>query len=66
MRTPLIELGVLFRKIGARQPVWRVDGVVRHASLPHVRLTRIDAPATQITMSVAALIDPRLFQRVAG
>ena len=64
MRKPTVEPGNLYRKIGAGQPVWRVAGTVRHAPLPHVRLTRIDAPATQITMSVATLIDPRFFQRV--
>ena len=59
-----VELGGLYCKSGSRQPVWRVAGFIRHAPRPHVKLTRVDAPGTQITMSVAALIDPRIYRRV--
>jgi len=58
------ELGTLYRKIGPGQPIWRVDSLVRHAPLPHVKLTRPDAPATQMTVSVATLTDARFFERV--
>jgi hypothetical protein len=59
-----VELGGLYCKSGAGQPIWRVASFVRHAPQPHVKLTRVDAPGTQITMSVAALNDPRIYRRV--
>jgi len=61
-----VELGGLYCKSGAEQRIWRVAGFLRHAPVPHVKLTRIDAPTTQITISVAALDDPRLYRRVRG
>jgi hypothetical protein len=64
MPRPSVELGGLYCKRGAVQPVWRVESFVRHAPLPHVKLTRVDAPGTQLTMSVAALVDPRFYRRV--
>ena len=59
-----VELGALYKKVGPGQPIWQVDSLLRHAPLPHVKLKRIDAPSTQMTVSVATLIDPRFFQRV--
>ena len=60
-----IELGALFRKVAGRgQPVWRVAAQLRHTVLPHVKLTQVDAPATQMTVSVVTLTDRRFFQRV--
>jgi hypothetical protein len=60
-RTRQVELGGLYRKTGARQAVWRVAGHVRHAALPHVKLTQLDSPSTQMTISVATLTDTRFF-----
>jgi hypothetical protein len=57
---PAVELGGLYQKIGPTQSIWRVARLVRHAPLPHVKLTCVDAP-TQITISVATLMDPRFF-----
>ena len=59
-----VELGGLYCKSGADRRIWRVAGFVRHALVPHVKLTRIDAPTTQITISVSALVDPRFYRRV--
>lgn len=54
----------MYRKIGYAQPVWRVDSLLRHAPLPHAKLTRVDQPAEHMTISVMTLTDPRFFQRV--
>jgi hypothetical protein len=59
-----IEPGALFRKVGVGQPIWRVDSFLRHASLPHAKLKRLDSPSTQMTVAVAALVDPRFFERI--
>ena len=59
-----VELGALYKKVGPGQPIWQVDSLVRYAPLPHAKLKRIDAPSTQMTVSVATLVDPRFFQRV--
>jgi hypothetical protein len=61
-----VEAGALYRKVGHGQPVWQVDSLIRHATLPHVKLTRVDAPTTQMTIAVATLTDPRFFERVSA
>ena len=53
-----IEAGALYKKVGPGQPIWQVDSLLRHAPLPHAKLRRIDAPTTQMTVSVATLVDP--------
>lgn len=65
-RDNAVELGALYKKVGAGQPIWRVDSLVRHAPLPHAKLKRVDSPATQMTIAVATLVDPRFFERIAG
>ena len=59
-----IEVGALFRKLGPGQPVWRVDSMIRHAPLPHVKLTLLHSTVTQMTISADTLNDPRFFERV--
>lgn len=59
-----IEVGALYRKIGPGQPVWRVDSMIRHAPLPHVKLMLLDSQVTQMTISVVTLNDPRFFERL--
>jgi len=64
-RQDAINPGALYRKVGAGQPIWRVDCLLRHAPLPHVKLKRVDSPATQMTVAVATLVDPRFFEQVS-
>ena len=59
-----VEPGDLFRKVGHGQPIWRIDSLLRHVQFPHAKLTRLDSPGTQMTIAVAALIDPRFFDRI--
>jgi hypothetical protein len=59
-----IEIGALFKKVGPNQPTWRAVSFLNHVPLPHAKLQRIDAPGTQMTIGIAALNDPRFFERV--
>ena len=59
-----VEPGALFRKVGGGQVIWQVDSFLRHAGLPHAKLCRVDSPKTQMTVAVAALADPRFFERI--
>lgn len=61
-----IETGARFVKVGALQPVvWVVEKVLDMPGLPnHVRLLK-DGGRDSMTVSVEALLNPRLFRPAA-
>ncbi len=58
-----VEIGQLFHKTDSLWVVWTVDSFNENTEPVHVRLTRVDDPTTQITVSIDVLTDPRHFQR---
>ena len=58
-----VEIGDAFHKTDSPRVVWIVDSFNRNTEPLHAELTRFDDPMTRITVSVAALTDPRLFRR---
>ncbi len=58
-----VEIGQLFHKTDSLWVVWTVDSFNEDTEPVHVRLTRVDDPTTQITVSIDVLTDPRHFRR---
>lgn len=65
---PSIPIGRRYRTVGARWTAWIVRQVVNFPteSLPHVRLQRVDHPREYKSVSLDALLDPRLYHPVDG
>ncbi len=61
-RTP-VKIGQAFHKADSPLVVWTVDSFNEFTEPVHVRLTRVDDPTTQITVSIDVLTDPRHFRR---
>ncbi len=54
-----VEIGQSFHKTDSLWVVWTVDSFNEKTRPVHVRLTRVDDPTTQITVSIDVLSDPR-------
>ena len=58
-----VEIGQSFYKTNSQWVVWIVDSFNEYTEPVHVRLTRVDDPTTNITVSIDVLSDPRHFRR---
>ncbi len=57
-RTP-VAIGQSFHKTDSPLVVWTVDSFNEFTEPMHARLTRLDDPTTNITVSIDVLSDPR-------
>ncbi len=57
-RTP-VEIGQSFHKTGSPLVIWILDSFNEFTEPMHARLTRLDDPTTNITVSIDVLSDPR-------
>lgn len=66
MRSIPIQPGDRFCRAENLDSVWVAETIFERSDLPpHVRLTRADNPYRVITVSVSALLDRRLYRRLA-
>lgn len=66
MRSIPIQPGDQFSRAENADSIWIAETILERSDLPpHVRLTRADNPYRVITVSVSALLDKRLYRRVA-
>ena len=61
-----IQPGDRFSRVENAASIWVAETILERSDLPpHVRLTREDNPYRVITVSISALLDKRLYCRVA-
>ena len=66
MRSIPIQPGDRFCRAENAESVWIAETILERSDLPpHVRLARADNPYRVITVSVSALLDKRLYRRIA-
>jgi hypothetical protein len=62
-----IQPGDQFSQVEYTALIWIAETILERPNFPpHVRLTRADNPYRVITVSVSALLDKRLYRRVAN
>ena len=61
-----VEIGQSFHKTGSPLVVWTLDSFNKNTEPVHARLTTVDNPTTNITVSIDVLRDLRHFRRAGA
>jgi hypothetical protein len=61
-----VQLNDKFIKSSMPRVHWTVDRFMKNIKPPHVVLNRLDEPQTCLTVSVDALMNERLYNRIEG